>query len=141
MSENIIKAPSRYTKAEVRKDFGADGNDQKSVWNYGEYYIWFLHLSKQKPTGGWVSTSDNGRINIWYQDRENAVIIEMALKETEIKKTDGKLHLVFAADDENSDYTFRGVFEPYDTDDGVIDHIFKRVSKAFDVDEMCPVME
>lgn len=141
MSENIIKAPSSYTKNEVRKDFGADGNDQKSVWNYGDYYIWFLHLSKQKSTGGWTSTAENGRINIWYQDPRNAMIIEMALKDTEIKKTDGKLHLVFAADDEKSEYTFRGVFKPYDACDGVIDHVFKRVSKSFDVDAMLPVMD
>ncbi|WP_022769153.1 hypothetical protein [Butyrivibrio sp. NC2007] len=139
MSDNIIKAPSIYTKNDVRKDFGADGNDQRAIWHYGDYYIWFLHLSKQRPTGGWISTADNGRINIWYQDANNAMIIEMALKDVPIKKTDGKLLLVFASNDEKSEYEFKGVFKPYDTDDGVIDHVCKRVSKGFDVDEMIPV--
>ncbi len=112
MSDNIIKAPSIYTKNDVRKDFGADGNDQRAIWHYGDYYIWFLHLSKQRPTGGWISTADNGRINIWYQDANNAMIIEMALKDVPIKKTDGKLLLVFASNDEKSEYEFKGVFKP-----------------------------
>ncbi|WP_027207444.1 hypothetical protein [Butyrivibrio fibrisolvens] len=139
MSENIVMAPSKFTKKDVRKEFNVDGNDQSSIWHYGDYDIWYLHLSKQRPTGGWISTSNNGRINIWYQDADNAMIIEMALKDVPIEKTDGKLHLVFASDDENSDYDFKGVFKPCSTEDGVIDHVFKRVSKGFDIDEMQPV--
>ncbi|WP_027217707.1 hypothetical protein [Butyrivibrio fibrisolvens] len=139
MSENIIMTPSKFTKKTVRKEFKADGNDQSSIWHYGDYVIWYLHLSKQRPTGGWISTANNGRINIWYQDADNAMIIEIAQKNVPIVKTDGKLHLVFASDDDKSEYDFKGVFKPYDTDDGIVDHIFKRVSKGFNVDEMQPV--
>ena len=46
MSENIVKYPSNYTKGSVRQDFGADGNDQRSVWNYGDYYIWYGYFSE-----------------------------------------------------------------------------------------------
>lgn len=132
-------APSNYTKKDVRKEFNVDGNNQSSIWHYGDYDIWYLHLSKQRTAGGWISTSNNGRINIWYEDSNNAMIIEMAMKDIPIEKTEGKLHLVFASYDENSDYQFKGVFKPYNTEDGVIDHVFKRVSKGFDIDEMQPV--
>ena len=139
MSDNIVMWPSKFTKKTVRKELGADGNDQRAIWHYGEYYIWFLHISKQKASGGWISTTDNGRINIWYQDKDNALIIEM-LNGYEHKPSDGKLLLVFASHDEENEYEFKGVFETMpDTTDGVIDHICKRISKGFDVDEMKPI--
>lgn len=139
LSDNIARYPSKFTKAEVRQEFGADGNDQRSIWNYGDYYIWFLHLARQKPSGGWESTANNGRVNIWYQDKDNALIIEM-LNGYEHKPAGTKQLLVFASHDENNVYEFKGVFENVeDTTDGVIDHICKRVSKGFDIDEMKPI--
>lgn len=122
----------------VRKELGADGIDRRSVWNYGDYSIWFLHLARQKPTGGWISTSDNRRVNIYYQDKEDAIIIEM-LNGFKHEPADDKLFLVFASHDEKSEYDFKGVFRCFDTEDGVIDHVFKRISKGFDVDKKRPV--
>ena len=138
MSKNVISWPSKFTKKEVRAELGADGNDQRSIWNYGDYQIWYLHLSKQKPTGGWISTANNGRINIWYQDKDNAMIIEMR-NEDPHKPAGNKLILAFASNDEKSVYEFKGVFKCLDTEDGIIDHVFKRISKGFDIDEQKPV--
>lgn len=135
MSDNIASYPSKYTKAQVRHEFGVDGNDQRSIWNYGDYKIWFLHLAKQKPSGGWESTSSNGRINIWYQDKDNALIIEM-LNGFEPKTVSNYKFLVFASPDDKNLYEFKGVFEQTaKTTDGVIDTIYKRISKGFDIDE------
>ena len=138
MSNNIIMWPSKFTKSDVRKELVADGIDRKSIWKYGDFYIWYLHLAKQKSTGGWMSTAENGRVNIWYQDKKDAVIFEMLGEFTHTPAEDKPL-LVFASQDEGSEYEFKGVFKCYDTDDGVIDHVFKRISKGFDVDEMKPV--
>lgn len=134
-SENIISAPSTFKKSEVKKMLGVSGNDQRAVWNYGDYKIWFCHLSKQAKSGGWISTTETGRINILYQRKDDAVIIEMSLPYTPIEKGGGDTVLVFASDDESTDFMFRGVFKCYDTDDGVIDKVFKRISKGFDIDE------
>lgn len=138
MSNNIIQYPSEFTKSMVRTELGASGNDERSVWHYGDYNIWYLHLAKQKQTGGWTSTASNGRINIWYQDADNALIFEM-LGSYNHAPADDKLVLVFASHDEKNKYDFKGVFKCYDTDDGVIDHVFKRISKGFDIDEKKPL--
>ena len=135
---NIVEWPSKFTKNDVRREFGADGVDRRSVWKYGDYNIWFLHLSKQRPSGGWTSTAENGRINIWYQDKKDALVIEM-LGDNKHGASDGRLTLVFASPDENSQYEFKGVFECIDTDDGVIDHVYKRISKGFDIDTKKPL--
>ncbi len=124
MSEHIVSWPSKFTKKEVREEFEADGIDRQSTWTYGNYLIWYLHLARQRPTGGWESTAPNGRINIWYQDKNDALIIEM-LNGNVHNDDHGKLVLAFASNDENSVYEFKGVFECTSTKDGVIDHVFK----------------
>ncbi len=134
-SKNIIMAPSIFKKSEVKKMLGVRGNNQSAVWNYGDYKIWFCHLSKQTKSGGWISTTETGRINILYQKKDDAVIIEMSLPNTPIKKSNGDTVLIFASDDESTNFMFRGVFKCYDTNDGVIDKVFKRISKGFDINE------